>query len=178
MDDEVKVEVRRSSRRARTVSASRRDGVIVVSIPHRFSKAEESQWVDRMVARLLEQEARRAPSASALEGRAARLNGEFLGGLARPASVRWVSNQNTRWGSCTPRDGTIRISTRLRGVPGWVLDYVLVHELAHLLEAGHSPRFWELLRAYPRTERARGYLEGLSAAGYLTDQDDVVPDDG
>jgi predicted metal-dependent hydrolase len=55
----------------------------------------------------------------------------------------------------------------LRGVPPWVLDYVLLHELAHLLEPGHGPAFWALLESYPRTERARGYLEGLSAAREL-----------
>lgn len=70
----------------------------------------------------------------------------------------------TRWASCTPADTTIRVSERLRDVPAWVLDYVLVHELAHLREAGHNARFWELVRRYPKTERAIGYLEGLSAA--------------
>jgi predicted metal-dependent hydrolase len=48
-----------------------------------------------------------------------------------------------------------------------VLDYVLVHELAHLLEPGHGPDFWTWVRRYPKTERAIGYLEGLSAAAQL-----------
>jgi len=83
---------------------------------------------------------------------------------ATPLSVAWSTRQNGRWGSCTPADGTIRLSNRLQGMPDWVIDYVLVHELAHLLEAGHGPRFWELVGRYPRTERARGYLEGIAAA--------------
>ncbi len=78
--------------------------------------------------------------------------------------MRWAANQDRRWGSCTLVDGSIRISTRVRGMPGWVLDYVLLHELAHLLHAGHGPDFWRLLEPYPRTERARGFLEGVSFA--------------
>ena len=90
--------------------------------------------------------------------------------------MRWAGNQRLRWGSTTPADGTIRISTRVRGMPGWVLDYVLLHELAHLIEPGHGPAFWALLEAYPRTERARGYLEGVAAAHDLSLGD--VPHDG
>jgi hypothetical protein len=84
-----------------------------------------------------------------------------------------VTNQRSRWGSCTPDDGTIRLSTQLRGMPGWVVDYVLMHELTHLLVPGHGQPFWDLVNRYPRTERARGYLEGVAAtAGLpLTDGD-------
>lgn len=56
-------------------------------------------------------------------------------------------------------------------MPGWVLDYVLLHELAHTLHAGHGPQFWALLEAYPRTERARGFLEGFAFASDAGDGD-------
>ena len=79
-----------------------------------------------------------------------------------PASVRWVTNQNTRWGSCTSKDAAIRLSHRLKGMPEWVVDYVLLHELAHLLEPNHSARFWALVDAYPHTVKAKGFLEGVS----------------
>ena len=169
------VEVRRSRRRRRSVTAFREGGTIVVSIPARFTRAEEREWVSLMTRRLADKERRRRPSDAVLLARATELSRTYLGGLARPSSVRWASNQNTRWGSCTPADGSIRISDRVKGTPSWVLDYVLLHELAHLLEAGHGPRFWRLLEAYPRTERARGYLEGLAAARDLPVRDD---DDG
>ena len=161
------VEVRRSARRRRTVSAYRDGDRTVVLIPARMTRAEERHWVDVMLERLAKQDRRRRPGDDQLMARARDLSQRHLGGRADPASVRWVTNQGSRWGSCTPVDRTIRLSTRLQGMPSWVVDYVLVHELAHLLVAGHGPRFWAEVEHYPRAERARGYLEGVSAAAGL-----------
>jgi predicted metal-dependent hydrolase len=164
---EPEIEVRRSGRRRRTVSAYRDGERIVVLIPASFSHAEERRWVAAMVERLRAQESRRKAPSRDLVRRAEELSREYLGGKARPVSIRWVDNQQGRWGSCTPLDGTIRISSRLRGMPGWVIDYVLLHELAHLLEPSHNARFWGLLEPYSKLERARGYLEGVAAAAEL-----------
>ncbi len=161
------VEIRRSRRRRRTVSAHREGGRTVVLVPAGMSRAEEERWVTRMLARLDAGERRRRPSDADLLERAGELSRRYLGGRARPASVRWVTNQHRRWGSCTSVDGSIRLSHRLQGMPGYVVDYVVLHELAHLLVGGHGPRFWELLAGYPRLERARGYLEGVAAAAHL-----------
>ncbi|MGV9554437.1 M48 metallopeptidase family protein [Streptomyces sp. NPDC003401] len=162
------IEVRRSARRRRTVSAYREGDRTVVLIPARMSEAEEQRWVSVMLDKLAAQESRRrAPGDAELAERAERLSAQYFAGRARPATVRWVTNQNTRWGSCTPAEGSIRLSHRLKGMPEYVVDYVLLHELAHLLVPGHGPDFWQLLEAYPRTERARGYLEGVVAAGRL-----------
>ncbi|WP_461012531.1 M48 metallopeptidase family protein [Streptomyces capparidis] len=161
------VEVRRSTRRRRTVSAYREGDRTIVLIPARMSAAEEKRWVSLMLDKLAAQESRRTLGDDALAERAARLSAQYLGGRAAPRGVRWVTNQNTRWGSCTPAEGSIRLSHRLRGMPEYVVDYVLLHELAHLLVPGHGPDFWALLAAYPRTERARGYLEGVVAAARL-----------
>jgi len=161
------VEVRRSQRRRRTVSAYRDGERVVVLIPAQFSRAEESEWVDRMLARLAAREGRPARSDAELLARATRLIKLYLaeyGTQAVPSSVRWVNNQNGRWGSCTPADGTIRISHRVQDMPDWVSDYVLLHELAHLIVPSHNARFWELVARYPKSERARGYLEGVAAA--------------
>jgi len=103
-----------------------------------------------------------------LQSRALRLSDEYLGGLAVPESVRWVDNQLQRWGSCTPRDRTIRLSERLRDMPGWVVDYVLLHELSHLLEPKHDASFWAWVERYPLTERAKGYLLGWSHASQMS----------
>ncbi|MQY16265.1 hypothetical protein SRB5_64630 [Streptomyces sp. RB5] len=139
----------------------------MVLIPARMSEAEEQRWVEVMLDKLQAQERKRMLGDAELAVRAGQLADQFLGGRARPSSVRWVTNQNTRWGSCTPAEGSIRLSHRLQGMPEYVVDYVLVHELAHLLVPGHGPRFWKLLEAYPKTERARGYLEGVVATESL-----------
>ncbi len=158
------------------MSAYRDGDRTVVLLPARMSAAEEQRWVGIMLDRLAAQEKRRRPSDEALAQRARDLSDRYLGGRAVPLSVRWVDNQNTRWGSCTPLDASIRLSSRLQGMPPYVVDYVLLHELAHLLVPGHGPRFWTLLAAYPRTERARGYLEGVAASGGsdISDEDDDV----
>ncbi len=158
------VEVRRSGRRRRTVSAYRDGGRTIVLIPARFTKAEERHWVDTMLGRLAAGDRRRRPDDVELSARARALSARYLAEAARPVSVRWVGNQLSRWGSCTPADGSIRVSERLKGMPGYVLDYVLLHELAHLLRPAHDREFWRLLGAYPRVERARGYLEGVASA--------------
>lgn len=165
------VEVRRSKRRQRTVSAYREGERVVVLIPAQFSRAEENEWVDKMLARLVAREQRAPRSDAELLTRAQRLVGRYLDDYAArcsPRSVRWVANQNGRWGSCTPADRTIRISDRIQDMPDWVIDYVLLHELAHLVIASHSTAFWALVGRYPKAERARGYLEGVCAATGMT----------
>lgn len=171
-DDGAPVIVRRSTRRRRTVAAFWEDGNAVVAIPASFSKSQEREWVRRMLAKLKSQGERRGPGTNkrkpatdqALEQQAAHLSRTYLGGRAVPASVRWVTNQNSRWGSATPADGTIRLSHKLQPMPQWVIDYVLLHELAHLIVSGHNADFWRLLDAYPETQRAKAFLEGVAFA--------------
>jgi hypothetical protein len=146
------------------VTAYQESGRTVVLIPAAFTPAEERRWVAQMVAKLQTREERRRRSLGGdeeLMGRARALSAAHLDGVPQPASVRWVGNQQRRWGSCTPADGSIRLSSRLRSMPEYVVDYVLVHELVHLLEPGHDENFWALVARYPRAERARGFLEGV-----------------
>jgi predicted metal-dependent hydrolase len=164
MGGRADVEVRRSKRRRRTVSAYRDGERIVVLIPASMSRKEEAEWVETMVARVEQSERQAVTTDEDLWERALWLNDRYLGGLAMPSTVRWVSNQKQRWGSCTPADRTIRLSERLHGMPPWVVDYVIVHELAHLLEPGHDKAFWGWVDHYPHAERAKGYLLGWSAA--------------
>jgi predicted metal-dependent hydrolase len=169
------VEVRRSQRRRRTVSAYRDGGRVVVLIPDQFSRAEEREWVDRMLQRLDARDQRTRRTDGELVSRAHRLIHRYLPELPSedmPASLRWVDNQHGRWGSCTPADRTIRISDRIMDMPDWVIDYVLLHELVHLLVASHNETFWSTVGRYPKAERARGYLEGVAAmAGSAVHED-------
>ena len=173
MSTRPEVEVRRSKRRRRTVSAYRDGDRVVVLIPASLSRKEEAEWVETMIARLEKSERRSRPSDEDLMKRATSLSNRYLGGLALPESVRWVDNQEARWGSCTPGDRSIRLSARLQGMPSWVIDYVLMHELAHLFEPSHNARFWGWVDRFPQAERAKGYLSGWSAAARL----EPPPDD-
>jgi hypothetical protein len=151
------------------VTAFRERDTIVVLIPQRMSKADEETFVHDMVKRVLAREARAsAPRGDeALAARARELATTYLAPVLdhvpEPAGVLWVANQQQRWGSCTPSTRLIRLSNRLQPMPGWVVDYVLLHELAHLIEPTHSDQFWWLVSRYPAAEKAKGYLEGYVA---------------
>lgn len=155
----LKVEVVRSPRRHKTVQAREINGVLRVSIPATMSADDEAQWVAEMQRRV---ERRTATRWVDLERRAATLAARY--NLPLPTVIRWSDNQEWRWGSCTPAEKSIRISSRLTGEPTWVLDYVIVHELAHLVVARHNQRFWTLVNRYPLAERARGFLMARGAS--------------
>jgi predicted metal-dependent hydrolase len=147
------VEVVRSAKRRKTVSASIVDGRVVVRMPTWMTKAQEEEYVAALVARL---ERKRRSETVDLAERARILAKRYR--LPTPDTIRFVSNQTSRWGSCTPSTRDIRISDRIAGFPEWVLDAVVVHELAHLVHLGHTAEFWELAHRYPLTERALGFL--------------------
>jgi predicted metal-dependent hydrolase len=174
----VKVEIVRSPRRRKTVQAREVNGILRVSIPATMTKADEDRWVAEMVRRM----ERRSFSAEVdLEVRARELARRHR--LTRPDSIRWSDNQEWRWGSCTPATGAVRISSRLAREPGWVVDYVIVHELAHLDVARHDRAFWAIVSRYPLTERARGFLIARGAEPSIPEpsdepgRSDVIVDD-
>ena len=155
------MEVRTSARRKKTASGFWQDGRVVILVPARLSKADRVELVEGLVERVLAQRPNVTTSDRQLARRAAALADQYLGGV-RPTTIRWVGNQQRRWGSCTSHSGEIRISDRLRMVPDWVLDAVLVHELAHLIEPSHSARFHRLAGRYPRMAEADTFLAGYT----------------
>src|ERR1019366_3355951 len=182
MDPNVtpEVEIRASARRRKTGVAFWEGGHVVVVVPERMSRATRDSFADQLVKQLLERTGHRHASDAGLAARAAALADHYLDGI-RPSSIRWSSRQQRRWGSCSLHSREIRIASRLQTVPEWVLDGVIVHELAHLLEAGHTARFPALTNCSPRPAEAHTYLDGfghgLTTAGYPggAEHDEEVP---
>lgn len=122
--------------------------------------------IDELVTRL-DTRQQLAQSDSVLHERATQVAKQYLPvdvfhAHPQGVQVKWVANQTTLWGSCTPVRGTIRINHLLQNVPDYVLDVVLLHELTHLLEPKHNARFYAFLQAHPDYERASAFLDGFT----------------
>jgi len=154
----MEIKIIRSKKRKKTISAREVGGQFVVQAPASMSDAELQPIIENLKNRWEKRQAKSKLDDKALRRRAQEMNRRYFKGKLRWNSIKWVANQNSRFGSCTPSNGAIRLSHRLASMPAFVRDYVIVHELAHLLEANHGPKFWQLVNRYPKTERARGYL--------------------
>lgn len=165
----MKVRIIRSGKRHKTVQARDIDGVLEIRAPASMPDAELTPIIDTLRKRIERRKKKEKLDDAALAARASGLNRRYFDGRLKWTSLRWVTNQNKRFASCTPSQGTIRISHRLATMPEFVLDYVLVHELAHLIEANHGANFWNLVARYPKTERARGYLMAVGLEDDLED---------
>jgi hypothetical protein len=179
----MRVELVTGTRRRRHVEGVLVGDVLRVAYPPRMSRVEAERIAEELRVRM---ERRVASDRLDLAARARALARRFE--LPRPVRVEWSDRQLSRWGSCDPADGVIRVSRRLAAFPVWVLDYVLVHELAHLVEPDHGPRFQALVARYPRAERAVGFLiakdlapddgDGADGADVADDADDGEHSDG
>jgi hypothetical protein len=171
--DRPEVEIRASTRRKKTGTAHWSGSRIVVLIPARIKGRERTTFVDDLVDRLLTQRPQNSAGDASLEDRANQLAELFNDGVM-PSSVRWVKNQQARWASCSPASREIRMSNRLRQCPEWVIDAVLVHELAHLQEVGHTPRFNEIANRFERQQESALFLEGYALGlGLRIEEGDV-----
>lgn len=168
----MKIEIIRSDKRMKTVSAQLKGDVLQILSPAHLSDEELQPIIRRLQNRLEKRQQRKALNDADLEQIARQLNRAYFGNRLMWSSIVWSARQNKRYGSCTPSLRTIRISTQLAEMPRFVLEYVVMHELAHLLEANHSPKFWKLVNRYPLTERARGYLMARNL-----DDTEQTPDD-
>jgi predicted metal-dependent hydrolase len=156
-----------SGRRRRTVAARLRSGVLELLVPDWMPRAECERWAEEMRRRLERRMERARPSDHKLAERARSLNDRHFGARLRWNSIAFAEMSHL-WGSCTFTTGAIRIATRAASLPEWVVDYLVIHELAHLEHSDHGPAFHELENRYPLTERARGYLMAIDQGAAKT----------
>ena len=153
------IQVKRSFKRLKTVSARLVATTLHVNAPHRMPERELEKMIDHFQERFRKRELRKAVNREQnLDAVARKLNGKYFEGRLHWNSIEYVTNHVRKYGCCDCRTREIRISHRLAAMPAWVRDYLIVHELAHLIEPNHSARFWALVNRYPYTERAKGYL--------------------
>ncbi len=157
MSSTVPVRVIPSARRKKSISARWIGNTIEVRVPADLPAEERDRHVEKLTSRLIK---KRSANRIDLEQRAKSLARDY--GLPEPQSITWSSRQLQRWGSCTPSTRSIRVSNRVSAFPEWVVDHVILHELAHLVESNHSPAFYELIADYPHGERAEGFLLAVS----------------
>jgi predicted metal-dependent hydrolase len=158
-DKELTIEIIRSDRRKKTIQGRQDGNKLKIYLPSGLTKQEEAQWIEKIKAKVDKKRFKNELNDDQyLQNRFNEFNNKYFGGHLSINSIRYVTNQNTRRGSCTPAKGTIRISHKLAGMPKWVLDYVIMHEMSHLVYPDHSKRFWKKVNEYKYTERARGFL--------------------
>ena len=166
------VTIIRSPRRKKTIQMKYANGQLLIYLPAGMRPMEEKKWIDRMIEKSNRWEHKTAlkKSDTWLMQRTQEINKKYFNGRLQLYSICFVTNQHSRFGSCTSIDRTIRISDRVKTMPSWVQEYVILHEMAHLVFPDHSKKFWELVNQYKFAERAKGYLIALGATDVETDQ--------
>lgn len=158
-DEIMEINIIRSHRRKKTIQAKMVEGNLVVYLPAGMHPDEEKKHIESIKAKVEKKDLRKHINGDDyLRKRFGELNRTHFQGKLEINSIEFVTNQEKRRGSCTPGLGTIRISHRIADMPKWVLDYLIMHEMTHLVHPDHSRRFWDKVNEYRYTERARGFL--------------------
>jgi predicted metal-dependent hydrolase len=167
----TEIKIIRSPKRKRTISAQQNKGVLSVKAPAGISDEDLEKTISRLKERIINRKLKRDLNVKDdLKEVAERLNRKYFGGRLKIDSIEYSTNQNRRFGCCNFKTGKILISHRLADMPDWVRDYVIVHELAHLIIPNHSRAFQDLVAKYNLKERATGYL---MAKGYAEEEPDT-----
>ncbi len=165
--NQANVKIIRSAKRKRTIQAKMVNGTLWIYFPSGMTKDEEQKWIKEMKNRFAKKKRQqKLNKKGSLQKRAQQMNQQYFDG-ALQYYIKYVANQTSKFGSCTPKTKMIRISDRIATMPQWVQDYVIIHELAHLIHPNHSKKFWKTVHQYKYTERAIGYL---IAIGMKTDE--------
>jgi len=153
------IKIIRSDNRRKTISARLIENTMLVHAPGSISDVELKKIIDKLKRRLHNKKIRNELNKTqGLIVAADRLNKEYFNNKLEIISITYSANQDKIFGSCNYKTKEIRISHRLVQMPYWIRDYVIIHEMAHLIESNHSKAFWDIVYRYRLTERARGYL--------------------
>ena len=158
------VSIRLSARRKKTVAVREEGDGFLIMAPATIGEAELRRISVELVGKALGSR-RHTIGNNELVERAAQLNNKYLGGRATVKEIKFVTNMNTRWGSCSVQSKRIRIAHQLQDVPGYVLDAVIIHELIHTFVPNHGPEFRRWEAHTPHLEKAQGYLEAFKRWG-------------
>ncbi len=157
------VKILRSKKRRRSVSARLVRDILVVRAPEGMPEIRLQEVIVELKARIerkrLKEELNKSED---LASRAEEFNKRYFENKLKVNSIEYVTGQKSRFGCCNFRTGSIRISDRISSMPQWVRDYVIIHELAHLVVPDHSRAFWDIVNRYKLAERAKGYLIAAS----------------
>jgi predicted metal-dependent hydrolase len=155
----MEVKVIRSPDRKKTIQAKMVGDTLVVHLPLGMHREEERKIIEKMKDKIEKKKQKKQLNKDDfLKTRFNEMNRTYFQGTLTVNSIEFVTNQERVNGSCTPNNCTIRLSHKLLDMPKWVLDYVIMHEMTHLVHPNHSKAFWTKVGEYKYTERARGFL--------------------
>jgi hypothetical protein len=160
----MEIKIVRSSRRRRSVSARLANNLLLINAPLMLSQERLDRIIDDFKLKFARKKLKAGLDKEySLRDLADELNNKYFSNQLKIGLVEYAINQNSRFGCCNYRTGKIRISHKIGLMPAWVRKYVLIHEMAHLIEPNHSRAFWDIVSRYKLTERARGYLMAVGS---------------
>jgi predicted metal-dependent hydrolase len=153
-----RIEIIRSAKRKKTIQAKIVDNILRIYLPEGLSEKKEEEWVNKLKKQIQKKQRKhKLNTTNELQKRAELINERYFNGCL-DFTIQFVTNQNMKYGSCTPASKRIRISDDIADYPQYVQDYLIMHELTHLIHPNHSNAFWKKVNDYPYVERAKGFL--------------------
>ncbi len=164
----MEVKIIRSRRRKRSVGARLVNDLLLIHAPVALSQENLDKMISGFKLKFARQKLKNElDKEKNLLDLAKLLNKQYFNNGLKIDSIEYSTNQNSRFGCCNYRTSKILISHKIGLMPKWVRKYVLMHEMAHLIQPNHGRRFWDIVSRYRLTERARGYLMAVGASNLL-----------
>ncbi|MBN2789825.1 MAG: M48 family metallopeptidase [Candidatus Delongbacteria bacterium] len=156
ISDKYEIIVKRSKRRKKTLQASLRDNTVKILAPHHTSDGDIKAFLNKFLEKLELKEIILNNDDELLK-RSLKLKKKFIP-EAPDYSIEFQGTLLRTWGKCYTRQRKIVINPVLATYPKWVMDYVIIHEIAHLLVPNHGKDFRSLINRFKLKERAVGFL--------------------